>query len=157
MIILTLCIKKRRVIVINPAIGARKMPKIIIYGQSITKKNSVNLVDIGKQCPCCRRKARSIPLPSKAFKAYEKLVRAQLATYPYQHKGPVEISCLYWLQTARMPDLNNLLAATADILQAARIIEDDKDIVSWDGSRIMGKDVKSPRVEITIIELKETP
>jgi Holliday junction resolvase RusA-like endonuclease len=48
------------------------------------------------------------------------------------------------------PDLNNLGAATADILEKAGIIENDRLIVSWDGSRIMGIDRENPRAEITI-------
>ncbi len=124
--------------------------KIVINSQPITKKNSINMVDIGKQCPCCRRKARSIPLPSKAFKAYERLALEQLAHYPSRHTGAVQITALYYLKTARRPDLNNLMGATADILQAAGIIDDDKNIVSWDGSRIAGVDKERPRVEITI-------
>jgi Holliday junction resolvase RusA-like endonuclease len=126
---------------------------ITIFGQPISKKNSINLVDIGKPCSCCGRKPRSIPLPSKAFKAYEKAANAQLRLTSHRYRGKIEIAAKYYLKTLRMPDLNNLLAATADILQAAGIIQDDKDIVSWDGSRIIGKD-PNPRVEITITEIK---
>jgi len=50
----------------------------------------------------------------------------------------------------RVPDLINLLQATADILEKARVIEDDKDIISFDGSKIMGIDKDNPRTEITI-------
>jgi Holliday junction resolvase RusA-like endonuclease len=130
---------------------------ITIFGNPITKKNSINMVDIGKQCPCCRRKAKSIPLPSKAFKAYEKAAKEQLRLNSRKYKGAVEIKALYWLKTARRPDLNNLMAATADILQNAGVIEDDKNVISWDGSRIAGIDRKSPRVEVwikTIDDLK---
>ena len=130
------------------------MTKLIIFGQPITKKNSINLVDIGKQCPCCKRKEKSIPLPSSAFKAYEKAAMTQLRLTSHRYRGKVEVCAKYYLKTLRLPDLNNLMGATADILQATGIIQDDKDIVSWDGSRIMGKD-PDPRVEITITEFKE--
>ena len=50
----------------------------------------------------------------------------------------------------RVPDLINLLQATADILEKARVIEDDKNIISFDGSRIIGVDKENPRVEIEI-------
>jgi len=50
----------------------------------------------------------------------------------------------------RIPDLLNLLQATADILEKARVIDNDKDIVSFDGSRITGIDKLNPRTEITI-------
>lgn len=46
----------------------------------------------------------------------------------------------------------NLEEATADILEAAGIIANDRNIVSWDGSRIAGVDGKNPRVEIELME-----
>lgn len=124
--------------------------KFTIFGNPISKKNSLNLVDIGRQCPTCRRRAKSIPLPSKAFKAYEKAVSEQLRLISYQRlTGPIAVCCVYYMATARMPDLTNLIAATHDILQNCGVIADDKQIVSVDGSRIAGKD-KDARVEITI-------
>ena len=50
----------------------------------------------------------------------------------------------------RRPDLLNLEQATADILEKARVIENDKNIVSFDGSRIAGIDKENPRTEIII-------
>jgi Holliday junction resolvase RusA-like endonuclease len=128
--------------------------KLTIFGQPITAKNSLNLVDIGKQCPYCRRKAKSIPLPSKAFKTYEKNVKEQLRLMSYKMiLGPVWVKCLYYMETARMPDLCNLLEGTHDILERCGLIENDRLIKSVDGSRIIGKD-PDPRVEI---EIKEMP
>jgi len=46
--------------------------------------------------------------------------------------------------------LLNLLQATADILEKAGIIDNDKNIRSFDGSRIAGVDRDRPRVEINI-------
>lgn len=51
------------------------------------------------------------------------------------------------------PDLINLEEATADILERAGIIINDRNIVSWDGSRIVGIDKQNPRVEIEIMEV----
>jgi Holliday junction resolvase RusA-like endonuclease len=65
--------------------------------------------------------------------------------------GPVVVTVHYWLKDKRRPDLNNLMAATADILEEAGVIVDDREIVSWDGSRIMGTS-PNPRAEITIKE-----
>jgi len=50
----------------------------------------------------------------------------------------------------RKPDLLGLLQATADILEKAQIIDNDRNVVSFDGSRIMGVDKQNPRVEIEI-------
>ena len=53
------------------------------------------------------------------------------------------------------PDLINLEEATADILEVAGVVENDRNIVSWDGSRIMGIDRDNPRVEIEIQEIQD--
>lgn len=124
--------------------GGRMSQSLTIFGQPITKKNSQQIIMAGKR-PCI--------IPSKAFKAYEKLAKAQLSRYPITFTGAIEVTCLYYLETARMPDLTNLLAATHDILEHCGIIDNDRNIISVDGSRIMGKD-PNPRVEI---EIKETP
>ena len=124
--------------------------RVIIQGPPITKKNSINLVAIGARCPACKRKTRVIPLPSEAFKMYQAAASAQLKGIRCV-LGPVSVRCLYWLPTARRPDLCNLLAASHDILEACGIIENDALIISVDGSRIMGKDAGAPRVEIEIL------
>jgi Holliday junction resolvase RusA-like endonuclease len=50
------------------------------------------------------------------------------------------------------PDLLGLEQATADILERAHILRNDRDIVSWDGSRIAGVDKDNPRAAIEIEE-----
>ena len=117
---------------------------LIIKGQPITKKNSQQIVLLGKR-PCI--------IASKAYRKYAALAKAQLwATgSPQPIQGPLWVRCLYYLETARLPDLTNLLAATHDLLEACRIIENDSQIKSVDGSRIIGKDPINPRVEIQIL------
>ena len=67
--------------------------------------------------------------------------------------GEVHVRALYWLPDNRSkPDLINLEEATADILEAAGIVANDRLIVNWDGSRIAGIDKYNPRVEIEITE-----
>jgi Holliday junction resolvase RusA-like endonuclease len=120
--------------------------QIILYGQPITKKNSQQIIIAGKR-PCI--------IPSKAFKVYEKAARAQLATASREPIAvPIHVKALYYLSTARTPDLCNLMAATHDILEHCGIIANDEQIKSVDGSRIMGKD-DNPRVEITIEKLED--
>src|SRR5208337_4406593 len=122
--------------------------KLIIHGQPITKKNSQQIILI---------KGRPLIIQSKAYRAYEKLAKAQIwESRPYIDiiNKYIWVCCRYYLATARIPDLVNLLGATADILQAAKVIQDDNLIRSWDGSRIAGKD-PVPRVEIEIREISE--
>lgn len=120
--------------------------KLVIMGQPRTKKNSSRIALINN---------RHVLLPSKAYKAYEKVALMQLARVQAVH-GPVSVLCRYYLQNrAHWPDLVGLLQATSDILQAAGVIDDDKFIVNYDGSMIAGLDKDNPRVEIIIHQITE--
>ena len=46
-----------------------------------------------------------------------------------------------------------LMQGTADLLEKAGILLNDRLIESWDGSRIMGLDKDNPRVEIEIKQI----
>ena len=116
--------------------------KLTIHGQPITKKNSQQIIMAGKR-PCI--------IQSKAYRAYEKLAKQQIALLGSREpvSGPVTVKCLYYLSTSRTPDLSNLMAATHDILEGCGVILNDEQIKSVDGTRIMGKS-PTPRVEIEI-------
>jgi len=116
--------------------------KIIIPGRPATKKNSSRLGIVGK---------RRIILPSEAFERYEKEALWHLKRHKEQFAISVHVKCLYWLPNRQWwPDLIGLLQATSDILEKSGIIENDKLIDSYDGSRIVGIDKQNPRVEIEI-------
>lgn len=120
--------------------------EIVIYGQPRTKKNSSQIAFKGN---------KRVLLPSKAFKEYEKVALMQLARVQ-SVRGPVSVLCRYYLQNrAHWPDLVGLLQATSDILQAAKVIDNDKYIVNYDGSKIAGIDKDRPRAEITIQPINE--
>lgn len=120
--------------------------EIVIQGQPRTKKNSSQIAFKGN---------KRVILPSKAFQAYEKVALMQLARVQAIH-GPVSVLCRYYLQDRKgWPDLVGLLQATSDILQAAKVIDDDKYIVNYDGSIIAGLDKHNPRVEIIIHQISE--
>jgi len=120
------------------------MTRLIIPGQPVTKKNSQVARCVG---------GKPLVLQSKSYRAYEKIALKSLMEYQGERfSGPVEVMAHYWLKDNRRPDLNNLMAATADILEKAGVIRNDRDIVSWDGSRIMGVS-HNPRVEIVITSM----
>lgn len=123
--------------------------KLVLYGRPITKKNHQEI------CYNLATKRRFVQ-QSKRYLDYEEACLWQLKTYRGEViGGPVQVTALYWLPDRRSwPDLCGCLQATGDILQKARIITNDKFIVSWDGSRIAGVDRENPRVEITIKEVK---
>lgn len=120
------------------------MAKLIIPGRPATKKNSNRLGFAGK---------RRVILPSEAFERYQADALWHLKKYQDRYTCPVQVTCLYWLPDRRWwPDLVGLLQATSDILQESGILEDDKLIANYDGSRIVGLDKQNPRVEIEITE-----
>ena len=115
-------------------------------GQPRTKKNSSRIALVNN---------KRVLLPSKAYKAYERVALIQLARVQAVH-GPISVMCRYFLQNrAHWPDLVGLLQATSDILQAAGVIDNDKYIVNYDGSMIAGLDKDNPRVEIIIHQITE--
>ena len=90
-------------------------------------------------------------LPSKAFEVYQDIALWQLKKYKERFDGNVHVQCKYYLpNNAHWPDLVGLLQATSDILEKSGILENDRLIVSYDGSRIMGIDKENPRAEIFI-------
>ena len=119
---------------------------LVILGRPATKKNSGQIVRVGR--------FRKL-LPSKAFIVYERKALEQLKDYDMLHfTGSLQMTVRYYLPDRRWwPDLIGLLQGTSDILQKAGIYDDDKYIVSYDGSCIAGLDKENPRCEIEIKEL----
>ena len=120
------------------------MINLILKGRPTTKKNSQQIV--------LAKNGRRFVIQSKQYLAYENDCLWQLKI---QYKGGVvtdklNLQAHYYMPTKRMPDLINLMQATCDILEKARVIENDKNIVSFDGSRIIGIDKNNPRCEIKI-------
>ena len=71
-------------------------------------------------------------------------------------KKKVNLEAKYYLPNRRgYPDLINLLQATCNILEKAKIVENDRYIIGFDVSRIAGIDKVNPRNEIIVEEIKE--
>src|SRR5574343_846432 len=125
--------------------------KITIPGTPRTKKNSQIMV-----------KGRNLILPSKAYQEYYKFCIGTKRNPGWLMQWgnacftkPVHVCCQYWFPNHKSrPDLVGLLQATSDLLEAAGIIENDRLIVSYDGSYIVGIDKENPRAEIIIREVK---
>ena len=131
----------------------------IIYGHPATKKNSATMA-----------KNRSILLPSKTYREYEKLFKQQMAALPkpvpHFNEG-VQVTARYYLKNkAHYPDLVGLMQATADLISDEYkvynrkkrlvrewLLSDDRIIKNWDGTEIVAIDKENPRVEITITPL----
>lgn len=115
---------------------------IIINGRPYTKKNSGRIVKMG---------AKRRLLPSEQYCQYETEALWQLKAYKERFEGALIVTCHYYMPNRQAwPDLIGLLQATSDILEKSGIIKNDKYIVSYGDSRIMGVDKQRPRVEIDI-------
>ena len=63
---------------------------------------------------------------------------------------PVNVSAAFY-RDKLTGDAVGYYQALADALEEGRIVENDRLIVSWDGSRLL-KDAKNPRIELEITE-----
>ena len=120
--------------------------KITIPLNPVTKKNSMRIVRCG---------AYTKLLPSKQYVEYEKACRAFVSPLNEPINKPINLQCLFYMQTRRKVDLTNLLNAINDILVKYEILADDNSsiVFSMDGSRVF-YDKENPRTEITITEVE---
>lgn len=128
----------------------RKKVQLVVLGRPVTKKNHQQVV---------MSKGRPRIVQAKAYYVYAASAISQLKEqYNGKHpfKDAITVSVRYWLPNRRgKPDLNNLLSATADLLEDAGVIFNDHLITNWNGSEIAGIDKENPRAEITIQTNKE--
>lgn len=113
----------------------------------ISKKNS-------QQILVNRGTGKPFVMPSKKYKEYE---TAAMYFIPRQKSAidyPVNVKCLFYMETRRKCDLTNMLEAVDDIMVKAGLLEDDNYTVieSHDGSRVL-YDKKNPRTEVYIEQI----
>ena len=128
-----------------------------IMGDPRTKKNHQMIAGSGKRCPVCSKPAKQWIRQGAAHDNFAELARWQLRPAPTQPIDyPVNVRCLFYMQTRRRVDGLNLLAAIDDLLVDCGILADDNSriVMGHDGSRVL-YDPDSPRVEITITPMYE--
>ena len=99
----------------------------VILGACRTKKNSSQLIRPG------------LILPSKAYLTYEKMAVPQLRM-AWAGKNPLKEPlnlCARFYRDRDAGDLVGYLQALCDVLEKAGVVEDDKWIKGFDGSRLM--------------------
>ena len=102
-----------------------RMVRYFIPGMPVTKKNSMQMAFNPKT-------KRWFPVPSKAYKRFEKDAKEALATTEAAIASRVNVQCCYYLplnkdgtEPKKKPDLANLIEATDDILVKYRVLADD--------------------------------
>lgn len=115
--------------------------KLTLPGSIRSKKNSKRIYSVGR----FKR-----VLPSKAYEVWEKEAR-RCARPEGRHVQPltipVSVEAHIYYKGPR-PDLSGCLESIGDALQRL-IWEDDAQIISWDGSRLI-HDKDNPRTEVTV-------
>lgn len=92
---------------------------------------------------------------NNAYKQYEIDAGWFLKKLPEPISEPVNVKCVFYRDSERKVDLNNLLEAITDILVKYKVILDDnyRIVAGHDGSRVM-IDKKNPRTEIEITKMR---
>jgi Holliday junction resolvase RusA-like endonuclease len=115
---------------------------VTIFGAPRTKKTHNRIVRAGR---------RQRVLPSETFERWQAAAVPQMRiawsgriaiTYP------VNVRAVFY-RAANRGDLIGYMQALADALETAGVLENDKHVVSWDGTR-MAVDRVRPRVEVEI-------
>lgn len=126
------------------------MIKFTIPVRPATKKNSGQIITV---------KGRPILIPSPQYREFEKqclpfLNHVKAATGVINY--PVNLQCVFFVETRRRVDLANLLNAIDDAaVKSGLLTDDNRDIIAaHDGSRVY-HDKINPRIEITITEIKD--
>ena len=123
--------------------------KLVIVGPPRTKKNGSNIA-------FNPRTKRSFIAPDKVKAAYQKSAVEQLVSQMSalrlpSYYAPVHVRVTFYREK-NLGDLVNYMQMIADVLEKAGIVENDKWIMSWDGSRL-DKDAANPRTELEVTAL----
>lgn len=120
--------------------------RITIKVPPVTKKNSQRIVKV---------RGRSIILPSKKYKDYERACAEYVSPLESPIDYPVNVKMLFYMQTRRKCDLPNHEEACLDVLTKYKVLEDDNYniVAGMDGSRVL-YDKENPRTEIEITRME---
>ena len=120
---------------------------LTLPGSIRSKKNSKIPTIVGG----VNKPRRAIILPSQAYQKWEKIA-APAAKIQYPHSepiiSPVCVRAIAYIRGIE-PDLSGMTESVGDCLEKAEIIKNDRQIKSWDGSRVY-RDKDNPR---TIVEI----
>lgn len=133
----------------SPLPPAAPSVSFVVHGAPRTKKNSLRIMR--------GRGGTPFVAQSKQANAWEGTAALQLQArshgLPGWVRGPVNLRARVYRERDT-GDLGNYLAAVCDALQASGVVANDREILGFDGSRLL-KDAKNPRVEITLTPLED--
>lgn len=119
-----------------------------IPGPPRTKKNHGRIVRAG---------GRPRMLPSKQYESWNQFAQIHLMRLQPRETIQQLVNCRALIyRDANRGDAVGYYQALADALEEAGIVENDRLIVSWDGSRLL-KDAANPRIEVTLTAVADEP
>ena len=121
-----------------------KQATITILGRIYSKKNS-------KQIRYNRKTSRHFLTGSDQYLANQNSIIWQCKACRTRFTGPVHITYIFYLQGKYDIDADNAQATVNDALQAAGIIDDDRNIVSGKFKKIKGCEKFTTKIIITKI------
>lgn len=116
-----------------------------------TKKNNQKIIKN-------KRTGSLMIVQNDRYLQYERDAGWFLKKIPQPISEPVNVKCVFYRDSERKVDLNNLLEAITDIMVKYKILVDDnfKIIAAHDGSRVY-VDREHPRTEIEITTIDNKP
>ena len=119
--------------------------KLVILGAPRTKKTHQRIIKVNG-------KPRIIPAAANKLWAEKAIWQLKSAWAQMRQQVPldcnVNVRALFYRE-ANVGDAVGYYQALADALEAAGVVENDRQVVSWDGSRLL-KDNKNPRIELEL-------
>jgi Holliday junction resolvase RusA-like endonuclease len=125
--------------------------RFVVVGRPATKSNHQSIMR-GK-------KGRPFVMQSAQYRAWEELAVAQLRgqargrTFSDWITRPMNLRAIVY-RDRNIGDLGNYLKAICDVLERAGIVENDRLIMGFDGSRLL-IDRENPRVEVELSPLAD--
>lgn len=113
----------------------------------VSKKNHSQIVKVN---------GRTMLIPSKQYRQYEKDVAPFMPKLEEPIDFPVNVSAVFYRPTRREVDLPNLIAALHDVLVKYGVVKDDSRSIIYavDGSRVFW-DKNNPRTVVVITGIPE--
>ena len=123
--------------------------KFIIPLPPVTKKNTSRIL-------INRKTGKPFVAPSEAFVKYQRNCFPVVKALGINR--PINVKALYYMDTKRKVDLNNLHNALHDVMVHYGMIADDNSsiVASTDGSRVL-YDKANPRTEVVITFYDSSP
>ncbi len=116
--------------------------RVVIEGKPATKKTGQRIIRVKGQ-------PRIIPAHNSLQWERAAVLTLQARKRQPTITVPVQVQALFYRRTNTTGDLHGYMQALADALEKAGVIENDRLICSWDGSRKL-IDKEHPRVELVL-------